>query len=226
MTDHNEQKNSTNKVEHDSKNSSPSKFSRKNLIPAIAGLLVVGALIGGYYWYQTTKRVYTDKAEITAPLIVLGPETPDTLTELLVKNGEDVSEHQVVARLQNGLVRTKTAGTVVARSEEIGKLFNPGSPIVTLVNPKELHVTAHIPENKGLNLIKPGQRVIFTVDAFGSKEFVGTVTEVAKISDQSSVVFSISDKREEHEFSVKISYDTDAYPELTSGMSAKAWIYQ
>jgi hypothetical protein len=39
-------------------------------------------------------------------------------------------------------------------------------------------------------------------------------------------VFSISDKREEREFEVRAIYDTNAYPELKNGMSAKMWIYK
>jgi len=62
------------------------------------------------------------------------------------------------------------------------------------------------------------------VDAFDSKQFTGTVEEISQTSDQSSVVFSISDKRDEKNFSIKVKYDN--YPELLNGMSAKAWIYK
>jgi len=37
-------------------------------------------------------------------------------------------------------------------------------------------------------------------------------------------VFSISDKRESREFEVKALFDSQAYPELKNGMSARMWI--
>jgi len=205
-------------------------FSRLNLKPGtiktgLAVLLLLGLLGGSYYWYTISQRIYTDKAEIYAPLIALGPEQPGILREILVKNGEKISAFQTVARLEGGeFVVAKTDGIVVSMDDEIGKLFSPGMAIVTMVKPDDLRLIAHVAEDKGLSSIRVGQKVIFEVDAFDSKEFYGEVEEIAQSSDQSSVVFSISDKREEKNFSIKIKYT--GYPELLDGMSAKAWIYK
>ena len=54
---------------------SPNIFSRFNLSPAkIKRILIVFSIlvitIGGYYWYTISQRVYSDKAEIFAPLIL------------------------------------------------------------------------------------------------------------------------------------------------------------
>ncbi len=50
------------------------------------------------------------------------------------------------------------------------------------------------------------------------------VEAVAPSSRTGDIVFSISDKRQEQEFEVRVSYDVAAYPELKNGMSAKMWI--
>ncbi len=190
-------------------------------------LAVIAVLAVGYYWYLIGQRVYTDKAEIYAPLILLSPGQPAVLQEIMVKNGEQVSPNQAVAKLDGGeLVRAKTEGVIISITNEVGRLFSPGAPIITMIDPSDLRLIAHVPEDKGLSLIHIGQKVIFNVDAFGSKKFVGEVEEMSESADQSSVVFSISDKRVEKDFSIKIKYSYNDYPELLNGMSARAWIYQ
>jgi hypothetical protein len=70
-----------------------------------------------------------------------------------------------------------------------------------------------------------GDPVIFTVDAFGSKQFTGVVDEVSPTSNQSGNVFNISSERETQQFDIKVRYDTTAYPMLRNGMSARMWVY-
>ena len=191
----------------------------------LAILIVLGLLFGFYYWHLISQRVYSDKAEIFAPLILLSPEKPGILTEIKVKNGDFVSLNQQVAKLDNKqYIRAKSSGVVVDINNEVGKLFSPGMPVVTMINSSDLRLIVHVAENKGLNFIRVGQKVIFTVDAFDSRKFQGIVEEISQTSDQSSVVFSISDKRDEKNFSIKVKFDD--YPELLNGMSAKAWIYK
>jgi multidrug resistance efflux pump len=191
----------------------------------LSGFAVVILIIGGYYLYSVSQRIYTDKAEIYAPLITLSSGEASILQKVLVKEGDKVVANQTVAIMdRSNLVIDKEDGVVVNINNQVGKLFSPGEAIVTMINPEELRLIAHIPENKGINEINVGQKVIFTVDAYGSREFTGEVEEISQSSDQSSVVFSISDKRDIKNFSVKIKYS--GYSELLNGMSAKAWIYK
>jgi len=201
-------------------NITPNKIKEGGIV-----LLIIGLFIGAYYFYEISKSVYSDKAEIFAPLIILSPDQPSVLQKILVKNGDKVLANQPVAKLeQGGFVLAKQDGVVVSVNNQVGKMFSPGEPVVTTINPNDLKLIIHVAENKGLNLINVGQKVMFTVDAFDSKQFTGTVEEISQTSDQSSVVFSISDKRDEKNFSIKVKYDN--YPELLNGMSAKAWIYK
>jgi multidrug resistance efflux pump len=94
-----------------------------------------------------------------------------------------------------------------------------------MIDPNELRVVGTIDENKGLSEIKVGNVASFTVDAFGNKKFTGVVEEVSPTSKESGVTFSISDKREIKQFTVKIKYDTLAFPDFKNGMSAKIKIY-
>jgi hypothetical protein len=101
----------------------------------------------------------------------------------------------------------------------------PGSPVVSMIDPSQLRIIGKIDEDKGLSRIKVGDPAIFTIDAFGSTEFTGIVDEVSPTSNQSGVVFSISDKREIKQFDIKVRYDTLLYPQFKNGMSAKLRIY-
>jgi len=77
-----------------------------------------------------------------------------------------------------------------------------------------------------LSDIKVGQSAIFTVDAFGSKQYSGIVDQINPTSDTGDIVFNISGTRQEMNFDVKVRFDVNQYPELKNGMSAKLWIYK
>jgi multidrug efflux pump subunit AcrA (membrane-fusion protein) len=82
-----------------------------------------------------------------------------------------------------------------------------------------------IDENKGLDLIKVGDPVTFTVDAFGGQKFSAVVDEISPTSNQSGIVFNISNSRETQQFDIKARFDTTTYTQLKNGMSARMWIY-
>ena len=63
---------------------------------------------------------------------------------------------------------------------------------------------------KDMDNIKVGDPATFTVDAFGSEQFKGIVDEVAPTSEQSSVVFNISDERPTNQFAVYVRLRPDA----------------
>jgi multidrug resistance efflux pump len=198
--------------------------NRKNLI-IIGACAALAILIGAVsYAVYASGRVSVDTAEISAPLIALSPQGSGTLEELDVQAGDVVPADFVVARVGTELVKTSVAGEIVEAGGDIGKLVNRGEAVVTMIDPRELRLVARVGEDKGLESVRVGQTVRFTVDAFGSKRFLGIVDEISPTSRASGIAFSISDKRETKEFEVKIRFNADLYPELKNGMSAKAAI--
>ena len=188
--------------------------------------IIVSLLFAAYWWFVIRTRVYTDKADIEAPLIEISPSTPSILKEVLVKEGDTVSTNTPVARVGDSYLLTSSSGLVVGIDDSVGALFSPGQSIVTMINPSDLRLVAKVDENNGLSDIKPGDKVVFTLDAFGSKKFTGTVDEIVPTSYESSIAFNISSTREEQQFQVKVSYDAIDHPEILNGMSAKVWIYK
>ena len=107
-----------------------------------------------------------------------------------------------------------------------GQAVGNQDSIVKIIDPQQLRVIGTVDETKGLSDIRLGQKVTFTVDAFPSKEYHGVVDSISPTARSSDIVFSISDKRAQSQFDVKVKYDIYAYPELENGMSAKMWIYK
>lgn len=193
-----------------------------------AGLIAV-VVIGGSaaisYWLSTMGRIYTDKAIVSATVTVLSPSISGTLEEVYVHVGDIVGPDTVLARVGNELIKTSTESIVTDINDAIGTTVSPTTPVAKVVNPEDLRIVAHIDEDKGLSEIKVGNQAVFTLDAFGGKQFQGIVDEISASARQGDIVFSISDKRQINQFDVKIRFDVNSYPYIKNGMSAKVWIY-
>lgn len=200
------------------------KTNRHHVLGGLAVFSLVCVIIAVIYYIHESKYVYTDKAEVQAPLIKLTPSAPGILKRISVADGDWLFANETVARVGDEIIHTQVAGTAVDVKTDIGTEYKPGDAVVTMVEPKALRIIARIEEDKGLKDVYEGQKAYFTVDAFGSKSYEGTVETISETKRAQDVVFSISDKRETKEFEVKIKYDTEAYPELRNGMSARVWI--
>ena len=192
----------------------------------LLGVIVVSLIGGIVYWKISSESVYTDNASVSASVTNLTPTTPGVLNKVFVNVGDEVPANTIVAQVGNELLKTKTASEVVDTDTNLGTMVSPGVSVVSVVNPDDLRVVAHIDEDKGLSDIRIGQQANFTVDAFGSKTFHGIVDEISPTARQGDIVFSISDKRPTNQFDIKIRFDTTAYLDLKNGMSAKVWIYK
>jgi len=181
----------------------------------ILAVLVISIIAGVVAYYQTTsERIYIDRADIEAPVIFLSTTTPGILNDVLVKEGQSILPNTVVAEVGGYSIESKTRGIIIHVQNTPGQFVTSRDAIAKMINPQQLRVVGHLDEDKGLRYVKVGQKVIFTVDAFGSKKYKGFVDEVSPSSHASDIVFSISDKREEKEFDVKVKFNPTEYPEL------------
>ncbi|HEY5220815.1 MAG TPA: HlyD family efflux transporter periplasmic adaptor subunit [Candidatus Paceibacterota bacterium] len=200
----------------------------KIIIWVIVALVVVGGIGAGLYYYVSSKTVYIDLSQIQAPLVNLSPINSGVLQALYVNPGDMVAANQPVALVGNDVVEAQTAGEIVTTNNNIGQYMNTvtgAGTVATMIDPTQLRVVGNLDENKGLDNIKVGDPATFTVDTFGSEQFKGVVDEVAPTSEQSSVVFNISDERPTNQFAVYVRFDPTQYPQLKNGMSAKIWVY-
>jgi multidrug resistance efflux pump len=202
------------------------KHTRRTwIITGIIVAIIAAAVGGGIYFWVSSQRLYVDQATIQAPEIDLSPSSPGVLQDVYVNEGDEVPANFTVAQVGDELIQTQVAGIIISVPDQVGAQVNAGTPIVTMIDPTQLRVVGQVQENEGLNRIQVGDSVTFTVDAFGGQTFSGIVDEVSPTSQQSQVVFNISDQREEQDFDVKARFDTTEYPQLKNGMSARMWIY-
>lgn len=201
-------------------------FLKRPWVQSLIGIVLVLAALGGFlYWKSTSAYVAIDMSQVSAPVIAIGPESEGILSEVYVQPGDMVAANESLARVGSETLSAKTAGIVVSVMNTPGQVFQPGTPVVSMIDSNQLRIVGKIDEDKGLSRIKVGDPAESTVDAFGSTKFTGVVDEVSPTSDQSSVVFSISDTRPTMQFDVKVRYDIQKYPALKNGMSAKLRIY-
>ena len=201
-------------------------MSRRSIVATVAIAVVILAAAGiAAYLIFSKNEVYIDTAMISAPLIDLSPSVSGRLDAFYANVGDILPAGAPVALVGTDVIRTKVAGMIVAENDTVGAQVTPGTAVAEMIDPSSLRVVGKIDENKGLAQIQVGDPVRFTVDAFGGKLFDGVVDEVSPTSDQSGVVFNISNTRQTQQFSVKARFDTTAYPQLKNGMSARMWIY-
>lgn len=189
------------------------------------GIIILAAALTSAYFILSAREVYIDTASIQAPIINLSPTAAGRLDAVYVNVGDTVAANAPVALVGTDVIRSKIAGLIVQVNDTIGAQVAPGEAVVEMIDPSQLRVVGKIDENKGLSQVSVGDPVTFTVDAFGSKSFSGVVDEVAPTSNQSGIVFNISNQRATQQFAIKARFDTTAYPELKNGMSARMWIY-
>jgi multidrug resistance efflux pump len=198
----------------------------KKTVKALVAVTII-ALVGGLlYWQVLESRIYIENSVIKAPVISLTPVAPGVLDKLYVTEGDRVRKNQVLAKIGSNLLTAKSDGLVITVMNTPGKVVSQQEVLVSMINPKELKVIGHLDEDKGLDLVLPGQKVIFTVDAFGSREYQGFVESIAPSASSTDIVFNIADTRQENVFDIKVNYDKSAYPELRNGMSARMWVYR
>lgn len=213
-------------AEHPTEKKAKKRDSRVLVLAAFI-VLVIGGGIGSFaYITVTSKTVYIDKAQISAPLVDLSPTMSGTLKAVFVSEGDIIPPGTVVAQVDTELIKSTEGGLVVTVNNNIGKSVDPSSPVVVTIDPLQLRVVGEVQEDKGLVDIHVGDVVAFTVDAFGGRAFAGTVDSVAPTAQSSDVVFSVSDKRQEQSFNIKVDYNAPVHPELKNGMSAKMWVYK
>jgi len=202
-------------------------FFKSHTFRILLTIIIFAVLVFGViYLANSNGRIYGENSEISAPVITLSPSVPGVLQNVFVKENDFISAGTVVATVGGNPITSQIDGLVISVQNTPGQLVNSQTPVVQMIDIKQLRVVGHVEEDKGLANIRPGQKVVFTVDAFGSKKYNGVVESVAPAPDTSDIVFSISNNRQEKQFDVSVSYDLNAYPELQQGMSAKMWIYK
>ena len=198
----------------------------KPWVQSLTGIIIVVLIVSGILFYKSiSSYISIENSTISSPIISVSPESQGILDEVYVKEGDNVVIDQPLARIGAEILKSKVNGIIIYTNNTPGQVFNSSQAVIKMIDPKESRVIGTIKEDAGLSKISVGNPVLFTLDAFPGKEYTGILEEISSTSKDSSVVFSISDKRAVKEFTVKVKYDVSSHPEFKNEMSAKMKVY-
>jgi multidrug resistance efflux pump len=193
----------------------------------IAGSICLLVLLLGFYIYfqKTTGRIFIDNSIIEAPVIIISPSLSGKVQEIDVKEGQTVQNGDTLAVVGSETLRADTDGLVISASDLTGSTVNQATQLIQMIRPVNMRVTGTIDENKGLNNIRVGQVVSFTVDALPGKTYWGYVDEISPSAMTSAFSFTTSTERATQRFTVYARFNSTLYLDIKNGMSAKMVVY-
>ena len=157
----------------------------------MVGLAVVALAVGGVFgyrwWYTSVHFVSTSNAQIAGRPVQVGSLVAGRVAGVRYDVGDRVGRDAVVATLHVAVpvgatgsgtprleyretsdslieVRAPTGGVVIARNANPHDIVPAGQPLLTIVDPGQLWVTANIEETQ-IRRVRLGQPVLVHVDA-------------------------------------------------------------
>ena len=85
---------------------------------------------------------------------------------------------QAELNLEYATVKAPVKGIVSRKSVEVGQIVQPGQPLMAIIPLDTIWVTANFKETQ-LDNLRPGQKAVITVDAYGGRKFTGRVESIA-----------------------------------------------
>ena len=199
---------------------------KKPWVQSLTGIIFIILIVSGILFYKSiSSYINIENSNVSSPIISVSPESQGVLDEVYVKEGDKVTIDQPLARIGAEILKSKVNGIIIYTNNTPGQVFNPVQAVIKMINPEEFRVIGTIKEDAGFSKISIGDPVTFELDAYPGNTYTGVIEEIGATSKDTSVVFSISDKREVKEFNVKVKYDISAHPEFKNGMSAKMKVY-
>jgi multidrug resistance efflux pump len=203
-----------------------SLFKNPKFLKITGGVLVLALLVGAYIFFQkTTSRVFIDNSLIQSPVITISPSASGKVQEIDVKEGQLVQNGDTLAIVGSETLRADTDGLVISAPDLTGSIVTPATALIQMIRPVNLRVVGTIDENKGLNDIRVGQVVSFTVDALPGNTYWGYVDEISPSAVAPTFSFSTSTERTTQQFTVDAKFDAASFPAIKNGMSAKMVVY-
>lgn len=157
----------------------------RNAGPVIALVLlvvVIGALVGGWFLLKDLNTLTTDNVKVTADLNAIAPTGAGKLRRLMVEKGSMVSKDQIIAVAENtGYLKSPVSGEVVECDVTQGQMVGPSTVIAVVADTSDIYIQANV-EETSIRKVRPGQTVRVSLDAYPGQTFIGVVREIDKIT--------------------------------------------
>ena len=202
------------------------KIKQPKVLRTIILILVIVLVIVSFVMYEKRKdRVSVEDSLIQAPITSISPDTQGKILDIKVHDGENVRKGDALAIVGSSTLNAYQDGLIVSTNNTIGSVANPQVPVVQMINFSDMRVAGTIDENKGLDKVKIGQPVSFTVDALPGQIFWGYVDEISPTAKQTQLQFSVSSERPTQQFVIYAKFNSYSNSQIRNGMSAKMTIY-
>ena len=176
-------------------------------LPAILFILVVLLLIvGAFFLLQAiigNHAGFTLSGTIEATEIHLGSEVSGRVSRVYVKEGENVTNNQVVAEVRGDKVHSTIDGVVMDRAVEPGEIVAAGTTLITVADLNALTLTVYIPEDQ-LGQVQLGQMCQVKVDSYPGQTFWGTVIHIANKAEFTPRNVQTTESRKNTVFGIKL----------------------
>jgi len=116
------------------------------------------------------------------------------------------------------IIKSPSSGQVLYKHVELGQVVNPGTTLVTLLDPNDLWIKIYIPEAK-LSQVKVGGTASIVVDSYPGKTFKGQIQYVSDQAEFTPKNVQTKEERTTTVYAVKISI-TEGKDQLKAGMPA------
>ena len=115
-------------------------------------------------------------------------------------------------------IKSPANGQVLYQHVEQGQVVNPGTTLVTVLDPNDLWIKIYIPEAR-LNQVKVGGTANITVDSYPDKKFKGQIQFVSDQAEFTPKNVQTKEERTTTVYAVKISV-SEGKDQLKAGMPA------
>lgn len=138
------------------------------------------------------SRVDYDTAETRLKVAEANYQTAvDTVRSLKAQLQDRRAAYELAQKkLNDAIVRAPVAGSVAERLVQPGEYIRENTQVVTIVQMHPLKLKTAIQERYA-GLIRPGQVVLFTVEAFPDRPFTGKIAYVSPAVDQATRTFPV-----------------------------------
>lgn len=172
--------------------------NKKLLVVVFQIMMAAVVLVTYYFWHMNHYYVISEDARINGDICKVSPLVSGRILEVRVNEGDFIRKEDIVARLDNSTlpayadpdlttVRSPVSGLVIKKTTQVGEVAVSGQPIIMLIEPNNLYVTANIEETK-ISRIQPGQKVDIAIDALPGRKFTG---KVAFVGEATMATFSL-----------------------------------
>jgi multidrug resistance efflux pump len=152
------------------------------VVTIIVLIVVIGALIGGYFVLKDMNTLTTDNVKVTADLNTIVATGSGKLRRLMVAKGDFVTKDQIVAEADNtGYLKSPVSGEIVECDVTQGQMVSPSTAIAVVADTSDIYVQANI-EETSIRRVRAGQIVRVSLDAYPGQTFIGIVREIDRIT--------------------------------------------